>query len=318
MKPVWEPFLAAQSAATGLRVTVYYAPTYEALVQAMGKSEVQIAWLGNKSAMEAVDRGGGEVFVQVAKKDGESGYYSHLIVHADSPLRTVEDVLKCNQSLKFSMGEANSTSGYLAPLTYLFTPEAIDPKNCFKSVETANHETNAIAVAERRVDVATFNSDEMERLTAAKPEVVKQIKVIWSSPPLPLDPLVWRRDLDPSAKIKFYKFFLSYGRFGTAGENAAARAVLAKLHWAPFHPSSDNQLLTVRMLEATKKLVTARGGERAAAISGVIKLAEQRSKLAGDPTEKLVNAFVAAERSANAAEMKTIMETLAAAYTGTR
>ncbi len=257
MKPNWEPFLAAQSAATGLQVSAYYAPTYGALVEAMGRNEVQVAWLGNKSAMEAADRSNGEVFAQVAKKDGETGYYSHLIVHAGSPLQSLADVLKCDRSLKFGMGDPNSTSGYLAPATYIFAAENIDPQTCFWSIHIANHEANAIAVAGRKVDVATFNSDEMERLTAAKPELVEQIRVIWTSPPLPLDPVVWRKDLDPSIKAKLCKFFLGYGRFGTAAENAAARAVLSKLLWAPFHPSSNGQLLTVRILEATRKLVTA-------------------------------------------------------------
>ena len=78
LKPNWEPFLAAQSAATGLRVSAYYAPTYEALVDALSRNEVQIAWLGNKSAIEAAGRANSEVFAQIAKKDGETAYYSQL------------------------------------------------------------------------------------------------------------------------------------------------------------------------------------------------------------------------------------------------
>jgi phosphonate transport system substrate-binding protein len=318
LRPNWEPFLAAQSAATGLRVSAYYAPTYEALVDALSRNEVQIAWLGNKSAIEAAGRANSEVFAQIAKKDGETAYYSQLIVHADSPLQTMEDVLKCDRSLNFGMGDPGSTSGYLAPATYLFAAESIDPKTCFKSVQIAGHEANAIAVAGRKADIATFNSDEFERLTAAKPDLVKQIRVIWTSPPLPLDPLVWRKDLDPSVKIKLCKFFLSYGRLGTPDENAAARAVLSKLLWAPFHPSSNDQLLTVRILEATRKLVAAGESARAAAIAEVATLAEQRSKLANDPLQKLTASFVAAERSGNRAEMVSIMETLAAGYAATR
>jgi phosphonate transport system substrate-binding protein len=314
LKPVWEPFLAAQSAATGLQVSPYYAPTYAAMVEAIARNEVQVAWLGNKSAIEAVARANAEVFAQITKQDGQGAYYAHLIVRADSPLRTLDDVLKCDQSLSLSMGDPNSTSGYVVPMTYIFVAEHIDPKTCFKSLRSANHEANAIAVAAGEVDVATFNSDEFERLTAAKPELVKQIRAVWDSPPLPLDPLVWRKDLSPSVKAKLYRFFLRYGRLGTAEENEAARAILSKLHWGPFLPSSDGQLLTIRMLEATRKLVAARGADRTRAIAEVIALAEQRSKLAGDPFQKLADAFVSAERSGNTAGMTNIMETIAAAY----
>ena len=318
MKPNWEPFLAAQSAATGLRVRAYYAPTYEALVEAMARNEVQVAWLGNKSATEAVNRANGEVFAQVAKKDGQTGYYSQLIVHADSPMQSLRGTLKCDRSLNFGMGDPNSTSGYLAPATYIFAAENIDPQTCFKSVQIANHEANAIAVAGRKLDVATFNSDELERLAVATPELVKRIRVIWTSPPLPLDPLVWRKDLDPSVKIELCKFFFGYGRFGTPEQNAAARAVLSKLLWAPFHPSSNNQLLTVRILEATRKLLAATGDGRATVIGEVAALAGQRSKLAEDPAQKLAAAFVTAENSGNRTEMMNIMEAFAASYAATR
>ncbi len=314
MWPNWEQFLAAQSAALGVQVTAYYAPTYGALVDAMARNEVQIAWLGNKAAVEAVARANAEVFAQIAKKEGETDYDSQLIVHADSPLRSLEDVLKCGRSLDFGIGDPNSTSGYLAPATYIFAAEGIDPQTCFKSVHTANHEANAVAVAGRKLDVATFNSDEMERLTVAKPAMVKQIRVIWSSPPLPLDPLVWRKDLDPSIKVKLCKFFLGYGRFGTAEENAAARAALSKLLWVPFHPSWNGQLLTVQILEATKKLVAAPEADREAAIAGVAKLAEQRTKAASGIAQKLADAFLVAERSGDRAGMSNIMETLAAGY----
>ncbi len=318
LKPNWEPFLAAQSAATGLKVSAYYAPTYEALVDAMGRNEVQVAWLGNKSAIEAADHANGEVFAQIAKKDGQTSYYSHLIVHADSPLQTLGDVLRCDRSLSYGMGDPGSTSGYLAPAAYIFAVENIDPQTCFKSIQIAGHEANAIAVAGRKLDVAAFNSDELERQAVAKPELVKQLRVIWTSPPLPLDPVVWRKDLDPSIKIKLCKFFLGYGRFGTAEENAAARAVLSKLLWAPFQPSSNNQLLTVRILDATRKLVAAKGAGRDAAIAEVAKLAEQRSKLADDPLQRLATAFVTAERSGDGTEMMNIVDTFAASYAATR
>ena len=119
-------------------------------------------------------------------------------------------------------------------------------------------------------------------------------------------------------KIKLYRFFLGYGRFGTAEENAAARAVLSKLHWAPFHPSSNKQLLTIRILEATRKLVAVRGRDRTAAIAEVASLAEQRSKAADDPLQKLASDFETAERSGNTTGMMNIVAAIVAAYVPAR
>ena len=41
---------------------------------------------------------------------------------------------------------------------------------------------------------------------------------------IPLDPLVWRKDLDPAVKTKLYTFLLSYGRIGPDSDIKTARA----------------------------------------------------------------------------------------------
>jgi phosphonate transport system substrate-binding protein len=323
-KQNWEPFLAALSEATGLKANAYYATDYEGIIDAMRLNKVQVAWYGNKSGMEAVDQANGEVFAQVVRTNGDAGYYFHLIVRAGGRIQTLDDVLKCDKSLDFGIGDPNSTSGFLAPMTYIFATENIDPKVCFKSVRDGSHQANAIAVAEKQVDVATNNSGDLERFSRSMPEIYKQIRIIWTSPLIPLDPLVWRKDLNPSIKVKLYNFLMSYGRFGTAEENIVARGVLANLLWAPFHPSTDNQLLTVRMLEATKKLVAIRDDEKlpmdekgkkiAAAIAEISKLGEQGGKLAADPVQKQIGSFILAEKASDTDEMKRLIKVFAGRY----
>ena len=79
---------------TGIKVKAFFASDYAGIIEAMRFNKVQVAWFGNKSAMEAVDRASGEVFVQTLSKDGAPGYWSLLVVHRDSPLRSIEDVVK--------------------------------------------------------------------------------------------------------------------------------------------------------------------------------------------------------------------------------
>ena len=132
-------------------------------------NKVQVAWFGNKSAMEAVDRANGEVFAQMVNADGTQGYYSHLVVHKDSPIQSVNDVLKEGKNLAFGNGDPNSTSGFLVPGYYVFGKNKIDPKTFFKVVRNANHETNALAVANKQVDVATNNSENWRSSRNASP-----------------------------------------------------------------------------------------------------------------------------------------------------
>ena len=169
-KKNWEPFLQEMSKATGFKVNGMYATDYAGVIEAMRFKKVQLAWFGNKSGMEAVDRANGEVFARVVARDGSVGYYSHIIVHKDSPFAKLEDILKCDKSLDFGIGDPNSTSGFLVPTAYIFAAHNIDPKTCFRTVRNANHQANAMAVANKQVAAATNNSEDLQRVAAAAPD----------------------------------------------------------------------------------------------------------------------------------------------------
>src|SRR5262249_25013063 len=153
-------------------------------------------------------------------------YYSHIIVHADSPFGKLDDILKCDKSLSFSIGDPNSTSGFLVPTSYICADRELDPKNFFEALRDASPEAHVLAVAHERVDASTNNSENLQRFEHTAPDGRKQIKIIWTSPIIPLDPLVWRKDLDAGLKAKLYTFLLSYGRSGSEAEIKAARQVL--------------------------------------------------------------------------------------------
>ena len=174
--------------------------------------------------------------LQIVAHDGGVGYYSHIIAHKDSAFANVDDILKCDKSLDFGIGDPNSTSGFLVPTSYIFAARNIDPKSCFKTVRNANHQANAMAVANKQVAAATNNSEDLQRIANSAPDARSRIKVIWTSPLIPLDPFVWRKDLDPSVKSKLYTFLMSYGRIGSPDEIKAAKGVLAGLLWAAVPP----------------------------------------------------------------------------------
>nr|GFC93043.1 ATP binding cassette (ABC) transporter, putative [Tanacetum cinerariifolium] len=54
LKSVWQPFLDDMSKKTGLKVNATFASDYAGLIQGMRFNKVDVAWLGNKAAMEAV------------------------------------------------------------------------------------------------------------------------------------------------------------------------------------------------------------------------------------------------------------------------
>jgi len=326
-KKNWEPFVEAMSKATGLKVKAFYATDYAGVIEAMRFNKVHVAWFGNKSGMEAVDRANGEVFAQIVAKDGNTGYYSHVIVRADGPYGKLDDILKCDKALNFGIGDPNSTSGFLVPTSYIFAARDIDPKACFKTVRNASHQANAMAVANKQVDAATNNSEDLQRLEHTAPDARKQIKILWTSPIIPLDPLVWRKDLDPGVKTKLYSFLLSYGRFGSPEQIEAERTILANLIWSPFNPSSDRQLIPIRKLEANRDLMKVEADDKLAASEKAAKVAEIKDKIAkieqlekqadNDPFQKRVAAFVAADKAGDKDTMHKMIAEFAAGFAGT-
>ncbi|AGO40957.1 phosphonate ABC transporter substrate-binding protein [Pseudomonas aeruginosa] len=247
LKSIWEPFLKGMSQQTGYQVKAFFAPDYAGIIQGMRFDKVDIAWYGNKAAMEAVDRAHGEIFAQTVAASGAPGYWSLLIANKDSKIDSLEDMLANAKSLTFGNGDPNSTSGYLVPGYYVFAKNNVDPVKAFKRTLNSSHEVNALAVANKQVDVATFNTEGMERLELTQPEKARQLKVIWKSPLIPGDPLVWRNNLSDEQKNKLRDFFFKYGA------NAEQKKVLADLQWSKFQPSDDDQLLPIRQLELFKQ-----------------------------------------------------------------
>ena len=246
---------------TGYTVHPFFATDYAGVIEGMRFGKVDAAWFGNKSAMEAVDRAGGEIFAQSVDVSGNPGYWSLILVPADSKLQSLDDLLKCDKSLNFGLGDPNSTSGYLVPMTFVFAANGVDPKDCFKNVTNANHETNAMAVANGQVDAASNNTENLTLIEQNNPEAFKKIRILWKSPLIPSDPIVWRKDLPQDAKDKIKHFFMTYGTEQSDGDAAKEKDILAGLGWAPFKDSSNDQLLPIRVMELSKQIGQVKAGD---------------------------------------------------------
>lgn len=253
LKKGFGPFLKELEKKIGVKINAYFAPDYAGIIEAMRFNKVHVAWYGNKSAIEAVDRADGEVFAQTTGDDGSLGYYSLILVHKDSPYNSIEDVIKNGKDLVFGNGDPNSTSGYLIPTYYIWSKKGINPKTTFKRARNANHEANCLAVATKQVDFATNNTESMDRFEKSNPDLFKNIKIIWKSPMIPKDPLVWRKDLPRDLKSRLASAILSFGR----GANAKKELEILKGvsgGWGTFLVSDNRQLLPIRELKIAKDI----------------------------------------------------------------
>jgi phosphonate transport system substrate-binding protein len=273
LEAFWKPIIADMEKSTGLKIVPFFGANYTALVEALRFRQTDFGWFTNFSGLEAVRRADGEVFARTFDPSGDDGYMSVVIVPAKSKT-TLEDILKCDRTLNFGIGDAKSTSGTLAPKTYLFSPAGVDVQKCFKTVKSANHGANLMGVASGVLDVATGNTTslrlqrerDVENAKKGLPTVVDKVRVVWTSPRLPEDPIIWRKDLDPAVKEKLRQFFLTYAQ-GEGPEAERQRALLAKISIGGFKPADNNHLLAVREMEASENLQEAKLAKDSAKIA---------------------------------------------------
>ena len=275
LKQLWQPFLDDMSKATGTKINGFFATDYTGIIEGMRFGKLQVAWHGNKSAIEAVDRASGEVFAQFIDLEGRPGYYSYVITHRDSPLKSIDDMIANGKTLSFGMGDPQSTSGTLVPTYYVFSQRKLDPKNVFRVTRSANHGGNLLAVLNKQVDVATNNSEELDKLKLRDPAKHAEVKILWTSPLIPRDPLVWRKDLPADMKEKIKKFVLGYGK------DQREKDILKGMQQiAGFRESSDLQLVPIRQLELYKDRIKFENDEKMNAQERTTKIAEIDRKLA--------------------------------------
>jgi len=275
IKSLWDPFIDDMQKQTGLKVNAFFSTDYTGIIEAQRFNKVQVAWYGNKSAIEAVDRANGEVFAQFIDLHGTPGYYSYIITHRDSPLNSLDDMFKNGKSLSFGAGDPQSTSGTLVPGYYVFSQRGLEAKDVFKVTRPASHGINLLAVLNKQVDVATNNSEELDKLKLKDPAKRAEVKILWTSPLIPRDPLVWRKDLPADVKAKIKGFITGYGK------DDREKAILKGMQQiAGFRESSDAQLIPIRQLELAKDRNKAVGDTTLSADEKAAKIKAIDAKLA--------------------------------------
>jgi phosphonate transport system substrate-binding protein len=252
LESIWHPLLSDLGQVLGREVIPRQFDDYAGTVEAFKKGEIQLAWLGNKNAINAVDQAGAEIFAQVLNARGVPGYYSLIIARSDRGFGDFDDVWGARRELIFGFGDPNSTSGTTVPLYFLFAEPNRDVGE-FKSLQHGNHEQNFLDVFEGSVDVATISSVMLKRFQERYPEKARMIASIWASPLIPTDPLLWGENLEQPLKDKVLAFFLQYGKAApgkSEDQVAAEKSRLTVTKWSGFKASSNSQLKYVRLLSS--------------------------------------------------------------------
>jgi phosphonate transport system substrate-binding protein len=195
----WGPIVAQLEKDLGVRVKYVTATDYRGTIEALKFGKAQLGHLGPKSYVEAATNNYANVepIAQLQLANGSLGYRSCLIVHADSDIFSPEDTT----GKTFAFNDPNSTSGYLVPSTFFMMEMGIDPQKHFsKVVFSGSHEASILAVAHRKVEVASTNLPDLQQLTRENKVTRGGLRVIWVSKLIPNDPIVIRKDMPASLR----------------------------------------------------------------------------------------------------------------------
>jgi phosphonate transport system substrate-binding protein len=192
-KRAYEPFFKHLAEKLGVEYDLVVTTDWAGIATALANGQADVAWMGPWGYVLANNEGGAEAIATV-KYDGKPSYHAIIVGRPDLAISRFPQDAK---GLSISFADVGSTSGWLIP-TYWFKSQGIDPKTYFKYRDGASHPANEIAVANGQVDLATDfdrNYNSMVDRGLIKKE---QVKIVWTSDPLPNDPLVVRKGFDPA------------------------------------------------------------------------------------------------------------------------
>jgi phosphonate transport system substrate-binding protein len=246
----WGPILAQLEKDLGVKVKPVTATDYRGTIEALKFKKAELGHLGPKSYVEASTNNYANVepIAQLQLANGSLGYRSCLIVHADADIFSPEDMA----GKTFAFNDPNSTSGYLVPSAFFMMELGVDPKKHFSKVTfSGSHEASILAVAAKKVEIASTNLPDLQQLTRENKVPRGALRVIWVSKLIPNDPIVVRKDLPASFKSAVQESLTTM----RARNPEAFKEIGAWL--GNFVPADDGKYQVIRDLNETAKKLAA-------------------------------------------------------------
>jgi phosphonate transport system substrate-binding protein len=188
-----------------LKAKVVYVPVtdYLAAVQGLASEQVDFAWLGGFTFVQAKVMTGG---VPIAMRSIDREFRSVFIANASSGITKLEDL----KGHTFTFGAKSSTSGHLMPRHFLIHEGKINPESDFKGLPlySGAHDATASLVESGKVDAGALSIEVWERMKDEKKVDPSRAHVFWTTPPY-ID-YVWvaRVGVDVEIQEKFRRALL--------------------------------------------------------------------------------------------------------------
>ena len=192
-----------------VKVEVVKTTAYGAVIEAFRANKVDVASISPFSYVLATEKVPIEAIVARGSKDGAPGEYNGVLaVAGNSPIHSIEDLIKHSKELTVSFVDPASASGFLVENAFLQS-QGIEPTRDFKKVVfSLSHPASLLTLKAGKVDVAAT----MLRIVARYEETGKiskgDVRILWTSPNIPNQPIAVRKDLPQSFKEEIRRAFI--------------------------------------------------------------------------------------------------------------
>ena len=171
-----EPLVKYLEKTLGMKVEFTPVTDYAASVEALANKQVDMAWYGGFTFVQASIRSGGKAVPIVQRAEDEK--FRSVFITSDPAIKTLADLKGKN----VSFGSQSSTSGHLMPRSFLKQAN-IDPDKDFKRVAYSGaHDATIAAVAAGKVEAGALNISVWEKFLADGKVDASKVKVIYTTP----------------------------------------------------------------------------------------------------------------------------------------
>lgn len=200
------PFHEMLSKNMGIKVDGFIASNYVGVVEALGTGTVDFALIPPFAYMLANKKHGSEALLSTLDKHGENGYYSVLIVKADSGINDVKDLA----GKKFAFVDPSSTSGYIFPAVIL-KDNGLDIEKDIQAQFSGGHDKSIQLLINGDVDAIGTYERAINKYLKEFPDLDKKLKVLIKSDLIPGVTLTVSPKVDKETKEKIIKAFTEVG-----------------------------------------------------------------------------------------------------------
>lgn len=221
-----------------MKVNFIERESYSETNNLLAEGKIDVAFVCGGPYIEGQDKFGLELLA-APQVDGETVYYSYIIVYKDSNIDNFEEL----KGKVFVFVDPISNTGKIYP-TYLLKQMGETPETFFKEyIYSYAHDTSIRAVAEGIVDAGAVDSLIWNYMEKNASPFTKSTRIIKISPPYGIPPVVVRPTLKKDLKEKIKQILLDMH------QDKEGKDILEKMHIDKFVEIDDSNYNSIRKIK---------------------------------------------------------------------